>query len=68
MARAPWERVDVSDWSVRRTEAAGSSENLWLDEPGSDSKPDRRWMHKDITIPLNGAEQGEDWAEVVSTR
>ncbi len=59
-----WERLDVSHWVVRGVEQAGSSRNLWLAEPGTGHE----WLHKDTVIPGNGIEQGEDWAEVVSTQ
>lgn len=58
-----WQRVDVSNWDVADIEQSGSSEAVWLIEPGSRM----RWLHKDITIPANRVEQGEDWAEVIST-
>lgn len=60
----PLRRVDVSDWPVDRVEQAGSNTNLWLTEASSQ----QRWLHKDTVIPSNGAEQGEDWSEVLSTR
>lgn len=59
-----WDRVDVSGWPVLRAEQAGSTENLWLEEPATG----RRWLHKDTVIPQNGLEQGEDWSEVISTQ
>lgn len=58
-----WDRVDVSGWPVLRAEQAGSTENLWLEEPATE----HRWLHKDTVIPQNGLEQGEDWSEVIST-
>lgn len=64
MTDGRWERIDVSDWSVRRVEQAGSTRNLWLEEPGTH----HGWLHKDTVIPSNGIEQGEDWSEVVSTQ
>lgn len=59
-----WERIDASAWIIRSVEQAGSSRNLWLEEPDSD----RQWLHKDTVVPDNGIEQGEDWSEVVSTQ
>lgn len=59
-----WTRVDVSEWSIYRVEQAGSSENRWLIEPGTDEL----WLHKDTHIPSNGQEQGEDWSEFVATQ
>ena len=64
MTLAQWDRADVSAWPVRRVEQVGSTENLWLLDPATDSE----WLHKDTVIPSNGVEQGEDWSEVVSSR
>jgi hypothetical protein len=67
-----WDRIDVSDWVVRSVEQRGSSRNLWLEEPGTESQEEpgteSQWLHKDTVIPSNGIEQGEDWSEVVSTQ
>ena len=60
----PWERDDVSGWLIRGVEQVGSTRNVWLEEPDTEL----RWLHKDTIIPENGAEQGEDWSEVVSTQ
>lgn len=59
-----WDRIDVSDWEVIQVEPAGSNSVLWIQDPDTGL----RWLHKSTTIPSNGVEQGEDWAEVVSTR
>ncbi|PKH37312.1 hypothetical protein [Nocardioides alpinus] len=64
MIEEAWDRADVSDWPVRRVEQVGSTENLWLLDPSTNEE----WLHKDTVVPANGVEQGEDWAEVVSTR
>jgi hypothetical protein len=53
----------VSAWPIRSVEQAGSSRNLWLEEPETGAQ----WLHKDTVIPSNGVEQGEDWSEVLST-
>lgn len=60
-----WNVIDVSDWEVIDREPVGSSDPLWLAQPGSEST---LWLHKSTVIPTNGEEQGEDWAEAVSTR
>ncbi|MFV0307473.1 MAG: hypothetical protein ACK5OX_07000 [Desertimonas sp.] len=57
-----WDRVDVSSWESFSDEVQGSHEVQWLQHEGV------RWLHKYTTTPTNGVEQGEDWAEVVSTR
>lgn len=54
----------MSSWPIRSVEQAGSSRNLWLEEPDTQAQ----WLHKDTVIPANGLEQGEDWSEVLSTR
>jgi hypothetical protein len=59
-----WHREDVSGWAVRGVEQAGSTRNLWLEEPTTC----KEWLHKNTLIPSNGVEQGEDWSEVISTR
>lgn len=61
----PYTRVDVSEWVEVGIEQSGSSPGRWLEDP-SDSET--RWFHKDTVIPKHGYEQGEDWAEVVSTQ
>jgi hypothetical protein len=64
MLEGAWVRADVSDWPIRRVEQIGSTQNLWL----LDRSTGQEWLHKDTVIPSNGIEQGEDWAEVMSTR
>ncbi|HEY3608330.1 MAG TPA: HipA domain-containing protein [Pseudonocardiaceae bacterium] len=54
--------VDVSDWAVDEFEPAGSDAKMWLATPDVCSralfKPNR---------PHNGHEQGEDWAEKLTS-
>ncbi|WP_370617184.1 hypothetical protein [Mumia sp. Pv 4-285] len=64
MSVSEWERVDASAWIVRQVEPVGSTPTNWVEDPVDSS----RWLHKDTFIPANGVEQGEDWAEVVSTQ
>lgn len=64
MDPAVFDRIDVSHWRVAEVEPQGSNRNRWIEE----LKPRRRWLHKDTIIPSNGIEQGEDWAEVVSSQ
>ena len=64
VAAGVWDRDDVSDWVVLSVEQAGSTESDWLEDPVTA----RRWLHKNTVIPSSGVEQGEDWAEVVSTQ
>ncbi len=59
-----WGRYEVSDWPELSVEKTGSNVSTWLEEPGHE----RRWLHKDTTVPSNGIEQGEDWSELVSTQ
>jgi hypothetical protein len=59
-----WERMDVSTWPIQQVEQIGSTPNMWLENPEDGTS----WLHKDTVIPANGIEQGEDWAEVVSTQ
>lgn len=59
-----WDRVDVSSWPTSHVETAGSNRVTWLREPQSG----HLWLHKDIHLPSNGVEEGQDWAEVVATQ
>ena len=49
------EVVDVSGWNVDIQEAAGSSENLWLEDGSGET-----WLFKPNRVQSNGHEQGED--------
>lgn len=60
----PWTRIDVSGWKVNLVEPAGSTAGMWLIRPGTT----QHWLCKLTTTPATGVEQGEDWAEVVSTQ
>lgn len=61
----PWVRVDVTGWPVDQVEAAGTTEGEWLIQPNTDE----RWLFKRPKVPSStGVEQGEDWAEVISTQ
>lgn len=59
-----WERIDVSSWHTRDVEQSGSHESIWLEDPRDGSQ----WLQKSTTVQSDGFEQGEDWAEVVSTQ
>ena len=59
-----WSVTDLSCWEILEPETQGSGTSRWVLEPSTGL----RWLHKDTTIPSNGVEQGEDWAEVVSTQ
>ncbi|MDR0416659.1 MAG: hypothetical protein LBH76_04965 [Propionibacteriaceae bacterium] len=62
----PWAVVDVSAWELGDIETAGSSDLVWLIEPNQE--PPKFWLHKNTNIPGNGGEEGQDWAEVISTQ
>ncbi len=59
---AVWDRLDVSDWPVDRTEPAGSNKVTWL----VCADTGELWLHKDIHVPSNGTAEGNDWAEIVA--
>lgn len=61
-------RIDVTEWEVSEVEASGSHVTQWLVEPGTPDGGGAVWLHKSTVTPANGIEQGEDWAEVVSTQ
>lgn len=61
----PWVRVDVTSWPVDQVEVAGTTEGEWLIQPDTDE----RWLFKPTKMWLStGEEQGQDWAEVISTQ
>lgn len=61
-------RIDVTEWEVSDVEASGSHVTQWLVQPGTPDREAAVWLHKSTVTPANGIEQGEDWAEVVSTQ
>lgn len=53
---------EVSSWEVYSDETEGQEEKWWLIDPVTS----RRWLFKPPVVK-NGVQQGEDWAERVST-
>jgi len=59
---SPFPVVDVSDWPVAIIEPRGVEPKTWLREPATDV----RWLFKPVSRVAWG-EQGEDWAEKITT-
>ncbi|MDR0416662.1 MAG: hypothetical protein LBH76_04980 [Propionibacteriaceae bacterium] len=62
----PWSVVDVSAWELGDIESVGSSDLVWLVEPNQE--PPKSWLHKQANTLGSGVEEGQGWAEAVSTQ
>jgi hypothetical protein len=62
MPQAQFEVWDVSDWEIFSDETEGVEEKWWLTDPATDDL----WLFKPPVVKFR-FQQGEDWAERVST-